>query len=305
MSSPSSDSSRETEITLYNPSSEEAEELDPSSMDRTVLDLEIDRELAERLLEVSKHLGLNPTLVASRAIDLVCEEIGTLDEDWRDDEDEFGTVTLIQRYQARVDLLQVMKEETEEEEGAATRTTPPSSDATPSAADADTADDDEDLWEAVGEIKDLLDEDEIDGTGDAEAEDEDDFRVKKDESPPTEELAFEGATLEHEDTPAGRGEAEPGKSVEKSSRWSAVTSIMNVFSGSNADEASETGAPPDADGDDPASSAEITVDEAAKSDGALEEHTSDERADSEEDVTESKDWDAVETIIEAGEQAKQ
>jgi hypothetical protein len=117
MDSNSLDSGRKSDITLYNPSSEEAEALDPSSVDRTVLDIKIDRGLAERLLEVSKHLGLNPTIVASRAIDLVCEEIGTLKEGWRQDEEEFGTVTLIQRYQARVELLQALKEESEETPG--------------------------------------------------------------------------------------------------------------------------------------------------------------------------------------------
>jgi hypothetical protein len=53
---------------------------------------------------------LTPSLVASRAIDLVCDEIGTVDDD------PLSTDTLIQQYQARLDLLHTLEETTSGEE---------------------------------------------------------------------------------------------------------------------------------------------------------------------------------------------
>lgn len=338
MSSTSSDPDRETEITLYNPSSEEAEELEPGSFDQNVLDIEIDQSLAERLLEVSQHLGLNPTIVASRAIDLVCEEIGTLDEDWRDDEDEFGTVTLIQRYQARVDLLQALKEESDEISTPEPDPVDNREQPTSSETDSDAASDEEEeeLWEAVDQIKDVLDEvdEAVDASDDRSTSDED-LRIKEDESPPTEELAVDKANLEEQET-----EQEEG--ADESNRLSTVARIMNVFSNSDQEEDDQASAEeqeaaeevstdpsvpteeetvskteesfPERNQAEPQSDAsvdlkepsteEFTVDEAAMQEGTLEEREDEGQTDSEEDVTRSKDWDAVESIIEQGEQAR-
>lgn len=346
MSSTSTDADRETEITLYNPSSAEAEELDPGSLDQDVIDIEIDRSLAERLLEVSQHLGLNPTIVASRAIDLVCEEIGTLDEDWRDDEDEFGTVTLIQRYQARVDLLQALKEESDEitePEPDRAREHAPSA-KTDSGSESD--EEEEELWDAVDEIKNVLDEvdEAVDSTEDGTDTSDEGLQVKEDESPPTEELTPDDTSLE---TNQPGQEAEGADSSDTSSRWSTVARIMDVFSDSEesgnsnqprsqpegtAEEStddSESTVPTDEltveDQDDGTSkrepvephadasielkeeesppTAEFTVDETMLQEGTLEQKVSDQQIDSD-DAARSKDWDAVESIIEQGEQAR-
>ncbi len=324
MSSTSTDSGREAEITLYNPSSEEAEELDPSSIDRTMLDLEIDRELAERLLEVSKHLGLNPTIVASRAIDLVCEEIGTLSEDWRKDEEEFGTVTLIQRYQARVDLLQALKEESEE---ASDQDEAPAKQQTFTGADSesdrgDAQKEEEPLWDAVDEINDVLDE-EKEASGEA-----------KEEASPTEEFPVDEVTLAEQ---AGSTEAESRVKAsggpEKSNRWGVVDRVLGLFSGRDeqasqegetldeattggGDEASvstdeikvndavfENDEPENEDHESPPT-AEISIDEASIEEDKLEESDSDDTEEADDDIPEADEWDAVETIIQAGEQAK-
>lgn len=101
---------------LYDPPSEEGyddvdrladEEVDE---DHEVLHLDIPKDLARQLLEVANHLGLTPSLVASRAIGLVCDEIGTVDDD------PLSTNTLIQQFQARLDILHVLEEADVEEE---------------------------------------------------------------------------------------------------------------------------------------------------------------------------------------------
>lgn len=242
MSSSSPESSEETEITLYNPSTEEAEEVNPASLDQNELDIEIDRELAERLLEVSKHLGLNPTIVASRAIDLVCEEIGTPDETKRPDEDQHGTAKLIQRFQARVDLLQALEDGSEdrpdtsnsgsEQHGSGASATEPGTEKP--------VREDKKLWEV------------------------DEASVQTKGGPDGERI--------------GRGKGQKESSREK------LRAELN-----------EDDSPP---------TLEFTIGEASMSQGALDQAEPDEDVDSENDDEQPKDWDAVESIIEAGEQAK-
>ena len=93
------------EPSLYNPPSDEGTDLDlEATEDHEVLHLEIPKALARQLLEVATHLGLTPSTVAARAIGLVCDEVGTVDDD------SLSTDTLIQQYQARLDLLHVLEE---------------------------------------------------------------------------------------------------------------------------------------------------------------------------------------------------
>lgn len=100
------------EPSLYDPPSDGGEQLNPEAAEsHEVLHLEIPRALAQQLLEVATHLGLTPSIVASRAIDLVCDEIGTVDDD------PLSTDTLLQQYQARLDLLHVLEQAGAEDEG--------------------------------------------------------------------------------------------------------------------------------------------------------------------------------------------
>ncbi len=243
MNSSSPESSRETEITLYNPSSEEAEDLDRASLGQNVLDIEIDRELAERLLEVSKHLGLNPTIVASRAIDLVCEEIGTPDEHTLQDEDQHGTAKLIQRFQARVDLLQALEDETK---------------------------------------------DGPDTSGPGAGQDESAASVVESE---TETTDGEGKKLWEVDEASvhtgqrSEGEGAAGRGGQKKGSRERLRADLE-----------EQDSPP---------TLEFTVSEAAMSHGTLDQTEPDEGEGAEGDDERPKDWDAVESIIEAGEQARE
>lgn len=63
------------------------------------LELDLPRELAEQLSDVATHLGLSPSIVASRAIDMVCDEVGLVKDR------ELSSTTLIEKYQTRLDLL--------------------------------------------------------------------------------------------------------------------------------------------------------------------------------------------------------
>jgi hypothetical protein len=111
MGADSSEVDTEAERSLYDPPADEGERLDlDTEEEHEVLHLDIPRDLARQLLEVATHLGLTPSQVASRAIDLVCDEIGTVDDD------PLSTDTLIQQYQARLDLLHILEEAGFEEE---------------------------------------------------------------------------------------------------------------------------------------------------------------------------------------------
>jgi len=74
------------------------------------LRLDIPRELATRLMEVALHLGLTPSLVASRAIELVCEEVGLVQDN------DISSDALIEKYQTRLDLLHRLDYDPEDEE---------------------------------------------------------------------------------------------------------------------------------------------------------------------------------------------
>lgn len=97
-----SDSSDSTESagTLYDPP-DDAPEVDADSSDEShvALRLSLPSERADRLRAVAQQLGLTPSLVAKRAIELVCDEVVTIQDDAR------PTSVLIKQYQARLDLL--------------------------------------------------------------------------------------------------------------------------------------------------------------------------------------------------------
>jgi hypothetical protein len=147
MASPS-----DPESSLYDPPDEHQEDLHPEAeKEMDTLDLEIPKPLAHRLLKVSTHLGLSPSIVASRAVNLVCNEIGTIDSDG-----ELSTQTLIQRFQARVDLFKIIEEA---DSSMPTSTAPADTDApsdpTGSSTTSEPSSDgyaDEELWAAVDTV---------------------------------------------------------------------------------------------------------------------------------------------------------
>ncbi len=93
-----SSSDRQAGTTLYDPPAGEQKEVSAGGEEEE-LQLEISQGLATRLMEVALHLGLTPSLVASRAIELVCDEVGLVQEE------DLSSNTLIEKYQTRLDLL--------------------------------------------------------------------------------------------------------------------------------------------------------------------------------------------------------
>jgi hypothetical protein len=91
----------ESADTLYDPPEHAlAPDADESSGADTVpLRLSLPSARADRLRAVAQQLGLPPSVAAERAIELVCEEVVTIQDDTR------PTHLLIEQYQARLDLL--------------------------------------------------------------------------------------------------------------------------------------------------------------------------------------------------------
>lgn len=91
----------EDDATLFEPA-EDAGKVLEGREEEEELQLELSQELAQRLMEVAEHLGLSPSMVAARAIDLVCDEIGVVEQQ------DLTTGTLIQKYQTRLDLIHTL-----------------------------------------------------------------------------------------------------------------------------------------------------------------------------------------------------
>lgn len=92
------DASSNPSGTLYNPpsgSSESGREDD----EKVELELSLPEERAERLRAVAQQLGLTPSTVARRAIEMICDEVVTIQDDAR------PPTLLVDQYQARIDLL--------------------------------------------------------------------------------------------------------------------------------------------------------------------------------------------------------
>lgn len=101
-----SDSSAPSESsgTLYDPP-DDASQVDAESSDENhvALRLSLPSDRADRLRAVAQQLGLTPSMVAKRAIELVCDEVVTIQDDAR------PTSVLIKQYQARLDLLHAVE----------------------------------------------------------------------------------------------------------------------------------------------------------------------------------------------------
>lgn len=101
-------SESDADPTLYDPPAEHAETSRPEEDDNT-LALEIPKELASQLLEVAQHLGLHPDIVAARAVGLICDEVGLVEDE------DLSSGALIQKYQSRLDLLHSIEYDIQEE----------------------------------------------------------------------------------------------------------------------------------------------------------------------------------------------
>ena len=84
--------------TLYDPPVE-TEAPEPNEEETVALRLSLPSDRAQRLRTVAQQLGLNPSLVAKRAIEMVCDEVVTIQDDER------PTGFPFDQYQARLDLL--------------------------------------------------------------------------------------------------------------------------------------------------------------------------------------------------------
>lgn len=86
--------------------------------DQVALRLSLPPNRADRLRAVAQQLGLTPSLVVKRAIELVCDEVVTIQDDAR------PASVMLDQYQARLDLLHSV--DSPEQNG---RLEPPSDDA--------------------------------------------------------------------------------------------------------------------------------------------------------------------------------
>jgi predicted transcriptional regulator len=89
--------------TLYDPP-DGAEEASVADEDSLGLRLRLSEAQAERLQAVAQQLGLTPSMVAQRAIKMVCDEVVTIQEDDR------SPALMVDQYQARIDLLHAVED---------------------------------------------------------------------------------------------------------------------------------------------------------------------------------------------------
>ena len=96
-------SPNESDGTLFNPPT--TPDAASTAEESTVgLRLSLTEEEADRLRSVAQQLGLTPSILAQRAIKMVCEEVVTIQEDSR------SPNLMVDQYQARIDLLHAVEE---------------------------------------------------------------------------------------------------------------------------------------------------------------------------------------------------
>lgn len=96
--------SEEASNTLYDPSVEESETT-ASDDDTVALKLPLSQERAQRLRDVAQQLGLSPSMIARRALEMICEEVVTIHDTYR------PSRLLVEEYQTRIDLLHAIENE--------------------------------------------------------------------------------------------------------------------------------------------------------------------------------------------------
>lgn len=99
------DNSTESGHSLFDPPDQRAEGSDPSDSDETVtVQVELSAEQAEALYDLASHLSLPPSMVAARAIEMTCEDVNTVSQS------KLTTDTVVEEYQARLDLLHSLEQ---------------------------------------------------------------------------------------------------------------------------------------------------------------------------------------------------
>lgn len=88
---------------LFDSSSGEGEVDLPEEEDTVGLRLSLSNDQVQQLQAVAKQLGLTPSTVAERAIEMVCEEVFIRKEG------QYPSHLLIEQYQARLDLLHAVE----------------------------------------------------------------------------------------------------------------------------------------------------------------------------------------------------
>lgn len=102
---PSDPPTEEAPSTLYNPVSIPSGEAESTADDTVALTLSLPEERAQRLRDVAKQLGLSPSMIARRAIEMICDEVVTIHDTYR------PSHVLVAEYQTRIDLLHAIENE--------------------------------------------------------------------------------------------------------------------------------------------------------------------------------------------------
>ncbi|SRR6056297_5110 len=97
--------------TLYNPpeTRDDSSLVDGDANAHVSVSISLPADVYERLQAVAKQLGLPPTLVAARAVEMICDEIPNI-EDAETESEQVTTEELIDRYQSRLDILQTTRD---------------------------------------------------------------------------------------------------------------------------------------------------------------------------------------------------
>ena len=98
---PNADSSGNLQTLFDSPP--DTENLDLPEEETVGLRLSLPEDRAQRLKAVAKQLGLTPSMVAERAIEMICEEVITTQND------QSPPHLHIEQYQARLDLLHAVQ----------------------------------------------------------------------------------------------------------------------------------------------------------------------------------------------------
>lgn len=91
--------------TLYNPAPDSSGTSESTNDDTVALTLALPEKRAQRLRDVAKQLGLSPSMIARRAIEMICDEVITVQDTYR------PSHVLVEEYQTRIDLLHAVENE--------------------------------------------------------------------------------------------------------------------------------------------------------------------------------------------------
>ena len=98
----SDDPSEDESGTLYDPP-DDSSMADPTDDESVTFQVTLSKDQAERLHSVAHQLGLPPSLVATRAIELVCNEVVTIEDVTE------SPMSVLEQYQTQLDLLHAVE----------------------------------------------------------------------------------------------------------------------------------------------------------------------------------------------------